>query len=547
MQVLADIPIAELCAQAGAVFAEEKGAAGVSAGDFADPRSRFVLVNGWQSWSFAGELARNERPRRAVLKRGLNLFVDHPAEDEIRRLAGPGIVSHFYLALRAGSARLAMVSHNVENGRGGRPLPPVTFFIGVSGIRVAAYAEGGSFKAGETIARIAIVGGADYFALKDRLGLVFGAEERFEKHYFLGADETGREPIGGFETWYNHYLDIDEGIVGRDLDALGANDNLVNLMFLKKGKPVVFQIDDGWEECVGDWIPHEKKFPNGVAVLAARIEEKGLIPGIWAAPFLAMPESSLAKNHPEWLLRDDSGRPVSAGWNPGWGGDVFCLDLSLPEVEEYLAGLFDVIVNEWGFRYLKLDFLYAGMLRGTYAGRHETNAAGAGGGAEASGGRWEHYVRVLNRITSTKARNGKPVAWLACGAPIESTAPIMPLMRIGADTREHWEWPLLKLIGHQGRPSAKVNIGHTLARSLLDGTLLLNDPDVIFCRTQKTTLADNEKFLIGLVAFMFASQILVSDDPADFGTAAAGAAAKIAASRGAAPAHTPAGRGLSEP
>ena len=93
----------------------------------------------------------------------------------------------------------------------------------------------------------------------------------------------------------------------------------------------------------------------------------------------------------------------------------------------------------------------------------------------------------------------------------------MPLMRVGADTREHWDWPILRLIGHQGRPSAKVNLGHTFARSLLDGTLLLNDPDVVFCRGSNTTLADSEKFLIALSARMFASQILTSDDPSEFG------------------------------
>ncbi|HWP69386.1 MAG TPA: hypothetical protein VN437_08790, partial [Rectinemataceae bacterium] len=132
----------------------------------------------------------------------------------------------------------------------------------------------------------------------------------------------------------------------------------------------------------------------------------------------------------------------------------------------------------------------------------------------------EHYVRIMRRITSMRTTDkGLPVAFLSCGAPFESTAPFMPLIRIGADTREHWDWPILRLIGHQGRPSAKVNVGHSIARALLDGTAFVNDPDVVFCRTAKTTLADNEKFLIGLVARMFASQIMVSDDPSEFGAA----------------------------
>ncbi|MDP2791457.1 MAG: alpha-galactosidase [Rectinemataceae bacterium] len=505
MEVVADIPLAELCSNVGA------------ATDFADARHRLVLVNGWQSWSFSGELAMGERPRRAILKPALNLFVDHPAEEDLRALARqgrsgvawlrrPDIVSHFYVVLRLGNDRLALVSHNVGENitEANRALPPVTFFVSDTKVRVAVFADNGSFNAGETIARIAILSASDYFDLKDRLAVLFAAAERFDELAFLGADVAGREPVGGFETWYNHYLDIDESIILRDLATLETNGNLVNSMFLERGKPVIFQIDDGWEKCVGDWQPHNVKFPLGMADIAARIEAKGCIPGLWLAPFLALPESATAREHPEWILRDASGKPVLAGWNPGWGGDVVCLDLSLQAVEEYLVTLFETIVNVWGYRYLKLDFLFAGMLRGAQAG--------------AKGGTWEHYRRVLKRITSMKrSSNGQPVAWLSCGAPFESTADIMPLMRIGADTKEDWDWPLLRLIGHQGRPSAKVNLSHTLARSLLDATLLLNDPDVIFCRCHKTSLTDGEKFLIGLVARMFASQILVSDDPSEFG------------------------------
>ena len=539
MRLVAEVPIAELCDAAGEVFAEAVRDAGVVAGDFVKPRARLVLVNGWQSWSFAGELRHDERPRRATLKPALNLYVDHPAEDRVRALARrgafglgrPDIVSHFYVVLRAGRARLALVSHNAsgkkDNGgsgsdtgsggtaaAGGRVLPPVTFFVGRKNIRIAVFAEGGAFRAGETIARIAIAAGPDYFSLKDKLAGLFGAAGRFGALAFLGADAAHRQPIGGFETWYNHYLEIDEGIILRDIEALGVNDNLVNAMFLKKTKPAVFQIDDGWEKCVGDWIPHKTKFPNGIADIAAGIEEKGLIPGLWIAPFLVMPDSSIAREHPGWLLRDEGGKAVLAGWNPGWGGEVQCLDLSLPAVEEYLVDLFDTIVDVWGFRYLKLDFLYAGMMRGK-----RRNPSDSDWGAQGrQGGLWENYIRIMKRITSRQvAANGKPLAWLACGAPIESTAPLMPLMRIGADTKEHWDWPILRLIGHQGRPSAKVNLSHSLARSILDGTLLLNDPDVVFCRTRATTLADNEKFLIALVARMFASQVLFSDDPSEFG------------------------------
>lgn len=552
MLVLGEFPIRELCAHSGDDFDAIAEKAGVSVDDFSSPAARFVLANGWQSWSFAGELYKNERPRRAFVKTALNSFVDHPAEGEIRALARhglfrPDIVSHFFTVLRVDTARLALVSANVEPPGGGtagmarelagnpapavshaasaqesglRYLPPVTFLIGPSSVRIAVFAEGGSFRKGETVARVAILAGEGYFDIKKKMALLFGSRGRFEHLRFMVGTPSGspqpsipqpdaREtplrsaPIGGFETWYNHYLDIDETILLKDLDSIGSNDNLINAMFISPKKPVVFQIDDGWERQVGDWRPHERKFPHGVAHLSEAIERRGYIPGIWVAPFLVMPASPVAVEHPGWLLADEGGNPVKAGWNSHWGGDVYCLDLSLPEVEDYLVSLFDTIIHEWGYRYLKLDFLYAGMLRGMHKGT--------------KGGHWEHYIRILHRLTSTRStKNGLPVAFLACGSPFESTAPFIPLMRIGADTLERWDWLLLKLIGHQGRPSAMVNVGHTLARSYLDRTLLLNDPDVVFCRTHRTSLKDNEKFLIGLVAKMFASQIMFADDPAEF-------------------------------
>ena len=97
---------------------------------------RLFLANGWQSWFFAGELTWRERPRRAFVKKSLNLFVDHPAEAELRALARnkecrSDIVSHFFAVLRDEEARLGLVSTawGQDGRRPGPPLfPPPTIF-----------------------------------------------------------------------------------------------------------------------------------------------------------------------------------------------------------------------------------------------------------------------------------------------------------------------------------------------------------------------------------------------------------------------------------
>ena len=627
---LGEFSVSDLCHALGNECRQAEASSGIDASKLSEARSRFVFVNGWQSWSFAGELAGGERPRRACVRRSLNLFVDHPAEVALRKKARrfghrQDFISHFMLGLRAGELRLMLVSdggmtdgpgvvrsiprqdvpeisgaalteavaHSTEPGAmdgspqqsppgyrqtlptvaeagatdgGSAPpvadilntyLPPLSFLLRDNMVRFFAYAGGASFARGDVIARVVVFAADSYFTLKDKLGAFWGTEWRFDDLRWLASaptkpsvpvdsvslmvntdDSAGEQTsgpgtsilrpprtdqssraapprsgnsftgvIGGYASWYNHYTAIDERIIDDDLGAIDTNNNIVNTYFLARGRPALFQIDDGWEKSVGDWRADSQKFPGGMTHIASRIAAKGLVPGIWLAPFLLMPDSETATAHPDWILRGAGGEPLKAGWNPNWGGDVWALDLSRGDVEDYLAGLFNTIVNDWGYRYLKLDFLYAGLLSGEFSGR--------------KGGAWQHYTRVMKRILEfSRALDGSRVAFLSCGAPLESTAPFMPLMRSGADTREHWEWPMARLIGHGGRPAAKTNLQDSLGRAILDKTLLLCDPDVVFCRTEHTSLQDTEKFLIGIVAAMFGSQIMSSDDPVHFGKGA---------------------------
>ena len=274
-------------------------------------------------------------------------------------------------------------------------------------------------------------------------------------------------------------------------------------------------------------------------VFAEEIEAKGMIPGIWIAPFLATRGSAVFRERPDWILRDGRGAPVPAGFNPGWDGVFYCLDISLPEVEDYLDGIFARFTEDWGYRYLKLDFLYAPFIEGAPKRRESAGRdgrAGAGGTGEAAdhsrsavfargGAAYEHYDRLIRRLTSRMSDSrGRGIAYLGCGAPFEPSFRYFPLMRIGADTKEQWEDGLLKrVVRHQGRPAAYANLSHTIGRSIFDGTVFVNDPDVVFCRTTRMRLSAAEKELIALIDFLLASQIMFSDDTHEFGEDGEGA------------------------
>lgn len=459
----------------------------------------FILGNGWQSWSPGWELAPGERMERARFVRNLNIFTDHPGLVPRRG----EVLASFLGYLRIGDDYLALASLP----QGG---PPVSFlFRRRNGtISFLAYAEGHRFEAGDPAARILVVRARGWFALKDALREAYAPYDQFSRLSFLG---TPGEPLvpGGYESWYNHYADIDEGLILTDLRNLAGNGNLIDRLYIRPGKPTVFQVDDGWERTVGDWRVNEARFPRGMKDLAGRIEEAGFIPGIWLAPLLVTRFAPLFRERPEWLLRNEDGTPTVAGWIPAWGKDFYCLDLSIPEVLEYLEGIFDRVVNDWGYRYLKLDFLYAGMLRGR---RRNGGAA------------FVHYRYALKRLTSVRRRrDGTPVAYLGCGAPFEASFEFLPLMRIGADTREDWDWGQARFLRHPGRPSAWISMKDTIGRALWDGTVFLNDPDVVFCRNRRMRLSEAEKELVALTARLFASQVMFSDDTADFEPAVEGA------------------------
>ncbi|WP_319559256.1 glycoside hydrolase family 36 protein [Marispirochaeta sp.] len=126
----------------------------------------------------------------------------------------------------------------------------------------------------------------------------------------------------------------------------------------------VLLIDDGWQRTIGDWTGADERFNDKLPVLAQEIAAADFRPGLWIAPFVAARDSSIYAK-PGWLLCNERGKPVEAGYNPRWKKQMFALDISHPEVAEYITQLITRITRDWGFSYLKLDFLHAASLNGS--------------------------------------------------------------------------------------------------------------------------------------------------------------------------------------
>lgn len=260
-------------------------------------------------------------------------------------------------------------------------------------------------------------------------------------------------------SWYSLFRDISEPALFHILEGL-------------EGLPFdVFQVDDGWQQQIGHWLPNTR-FPNGMPALTDRIRAAGLKPGLWLAPFIAEPSAPVFQQHPAWFIHDHDGSPQPAGEN--WGGPYYALDVTHPDAQQWLMGVIRR-TRLWGYDYLKLDFLFAASLPGERFRPMPGEAA----------------YRLGMQIVRQAA--GPNTYILACGAPVLATLGLAQGLRIGPDTAPFWDNPDRTLYLHDPTgPAASNALRTSLARIWLR-PLLHIDPDVVFFRTRYNLLNPSQK------------------------------------------------------
>jgi alpha-galactosidase len=269
-------------------------------------------------------------------------------------------------------------------------------------------------------------------------------------------------------SWYSLYTMIDEAILHKIFDQLG------DLPF------DVLQVDDGWQMDIGDWESNEK-FPSGMKALAEKIKSTGRRAGLWLAPLLATKTSKLFQRHADWFLRDESGKLVSAGFN--WGEPLYALDTTHPDVTLWLVALMKQ-VRTWGFDYLKLDFLYAGALKGK---RHNDMPREAA---------YRECLRLMREAM------GADAFFLTCGTPILPTIGLCDAIRIGPDVSHEWEnYRNAHLFYNPSTPETK-NAIRTVIHRLWLKPLLHIDPDVAYFESTKNSLTQEQKTLLQDLAYI---------------------------------------------
>lgn len=114
-------------------------------------------------------------------------------------------------------------------------------------------------------------------------------------------------------------------------------------------------LDDGWfgkrnDDCsgLGDWFVNEKKLCGGLGSLAEKIKKMGMKFGLWFEPEMVSEDSELYRTHPEWAIQIPSRKPIRSRYQ-------LVLDMTNPDVREYLFNSISKILRSAGISYVKWD------------------------------------------------------------------------------------------------------------------------------------------------------------------------------------------------
>ena len=186
-------------------------------------------------------------------------------------------------------------------------------------------------------------------------------------------------------------------------------------------------------------------------------------------------------------MRDERGEPLNALDN--WGAANYALDTTHPEALEWIAQVIRTVCDDWGFEYLKLDFVYAAAMRGQ---RHDPNLTGV-----------QAYRKGMLRIREVAGDR----FLLGCGAPLLPSVGIVDGMRIGSDVAAYWGDE-----GNSDGPALRNATRATLARGWMHGRWWANDPDCVIVRAADTQLSLAEVEAWAAVVALSGGMLFVGDD-----------------------------------
>lgn len=291
--------------------------------------------------------------------------------------------------------------------------------------------------------------------------------------------------LTGWCSWYHYYENI---------SAANLQTNFRKLAKMKNKVPTnVAVVDDGYMTAWGDWDSFKPGKFDDMTAVSRDIRSHGMRPGIWLAPFACDKHSKIAKLHPEWIIRNDRGNAANSS---NCGKFFFGLDATNPHVRKHVYESIRRAVHDWGFRVLKIDFLYAACLEGN--GKYDMTMTRA------------QAMHIA--LQTIREAAGPDVFLIGCGCPIGAGIGYVDGMRISADTGPTW-YPAMPLPwwDHGTLPALRAMIRNSMSRAPLGHRWWHNDPDCLLLG-ETTSLTNEEVASAASVVAMTCGMMLLSDD-----------------------------------
>ncbi|MHA1602211.1 MAG: glycoside hydrolase family 36 protein, partial [Promethearchaeota archaeon] len=448
-----------------------------------DPKNITFFSNGWQSWSISYLLGYHDKWKASPVKLGrTNLENQDPSlggryqsefHTVISDLTSKSSLAIGFITLKDQFSRILM-----DRLKSGGKVSWLCAYSQTDGIKFQKLNEG--LKVSE-ICMISLVKSPEAFESIAEI-CRFGG--------ILAKSNISEKILTGWCSWYYYYTKVSENDIIRNLEYFKRHPDLaVDLI----------QLDDGYQTYIGDWGldgVFNSKFPHELKWLVKKIHNSNFKAGLWVAPFFIAKNSKFWNEHSDWALKTKSGHLLNTCSN--WGHSNYGLDLSRDDVLKYINNLSSTITRDWGFDFLKIDFIYSSEF---YNANYSNSALSR--------------AQILRKgVQAVRDGMGPEKMLLGCGAPLGPCVGLVDVMRIGMDSKEVWSNMefLFEKIVKVGQASLKLALKSTLQRSYMHNTWWINDPDCALVRENRSKLTLNEILLQLTIFGLSGGQILISDD-----------------------------------
>ncbi len=173
-------------------------------------------------------------------------------------------------------------------------------------------------------------------------GMSHAFHDLYRQHLIRGEYRDRKRPIL-INNWEATYFNFDtEKLldIARQASQLGIE---------------MLVMDDGWfgnrfddNRALGDWFVNEEKLQGGLKYLVDEVNKLGMKFGIWLEPEMVSPDSDLYRAHPDWAIQ-------IPGRTAGRARNQFVLDMSRPEIQDYIFGLVSNVLRSANIEYVKWD------------------------------------------------------------------------------------------------------------------------------------------------------------------------------------------------